>query len=42
LEIEGASLNLDGGFDSRRNRKAIFNAGLGPVDNNRVSFGSEL
>src|SRR5689334_3016472 len=30
LEIEGASLNLDGGFDSRRNRKAIFNAGLVP------------
>ena len=27
LEIEGAYLNLDGGFDSRRNRKAIFNAG---------------
>jgi hypothetical protein len=30
LEIEGASLNRDGGFDSRRNRKAIFNAGLVP------------
>jgi hypothetical protein len=30
LEIEGAYLNLDGGFDSRRNRKAIFNAGLVP------------
>ena len=30
LEIEGAYLNLDGGFDSRRNRKAIFNAGLIP------------
>ena len=30
LEIEGACLNLDGGFDSRRNRKAVFNAGLVP------------
>jgi hypothetical protein len=30
LEIEGAYLNLDGGFNSRRNRKAIFNAGLVP------------
>ena len=30
LAIEGAYLNLDGGFDSRRNRKAIFNAGLVP------------
>jgi hypothetical protein len=30
LEIEGACLNLDGGSDSRRNRKAIFNAGLVP------------
>src|SRR6186997_3633976 len=30
LEIGGAYLNLDGGFDSRRNRKAIFNAGLVP------------
>jgi hypothetical protein len=26
LKIDGAYLNLDGGFDSRRNRKAIFNA----------------
>ena len=26
LEIDDAYLNLDGGFDSRRNRKAIFNA----------------
>src|SRR3954462_2328467 len=30
LEIGGAYLNLDGGFDSRRNRKAMFNAGLVP------------
>ena len=30
LEIDGSYLNLDGGFDSRRNRKAIFNAGLVP------------
>ena len=36
LEIEGSYLNLDGGFDSRRNRKAIFNAGLIPnVKENR-------
>src|ERR1700712_2210866 len=30
LTIAGSYLNLDGGFDSRRNRKAIFNAGLVP------------
>src|ERR1700761_696539 len=30
LTIDGSCLNLDGGFDSRRNRKAIFNAGLVP------------
>src|SRR3954449_11182516 len=30
LKIDGSYLNLDGGFDSRRNRKAIFNAGLVP------------
>ena len=30
LKIDGAYLNLDGGFDSRRNRKAIFNAELIP------------
>ena len=30
LELQGAYLNLDGGFDSARNRKAIFNAGLIP------------
>ena len=36
LEIEGAYLNLDGGVNSRRNRKAIFNAGLVPnVKENR-------
>jgi transposase len=28
LKIDGSYLNLDGGFDSRHNRKAIFNAGL--------------
>ena len=27
---QGAYLNLDGGFDSTRNRKCIFNAGLIP------------
>jgi hypothetical protein len=30
LHVRGAYLNLDGGFDSASNRKAIFNAGLIP------------
>ena len=30
LDLRGAYLNLDGGFDSARNRKSIFNAGLIP------------
>ena len=30
LGLKGAYLNLDGGFDSQSNRKAIFNAGLMP------------
>jgi len=30
LKIDGSYLNLDGGFDSRHNGKAIFNAGLVP------------
>jgi transposase len=30
LDLDKAYLNLDGGFDSARNRKAIFNAGLIP------------
>jgi hypothetical protein len=30
LQIDGSYLNLDGGFDSRYNRTAIFNAGLIP------------
>jgi Transposase DDE domain len=30
LDLRGAYLNLDGGFDSARNRKMIFNAGLIP------------
>ena len=30
LDVRGAYLNLDGGFDSARNRKCIFNAGLIP------------
>src|ERR1700704_6143873 len=29
-KIDGSYLNLDGGFDSKHNRKAIFNAGLIP------------
>src|SRR3954467_7004290 len=31
LKIDGSYLNLDGGFDSRHNRKAIFNAGWFPT-----------
>jgi len=30
IDLHGAYLNLDGGFDSTRNRKMIFNAGLIP------------
>jgi hypothetical protein len=30
LVLAGAYLNLDGGFDSKANRKAIFNAGMIP------------
>jgi len=30
LDLKGAYLNLDGGFDSTHNRKMIFNAGLIP------------
>ena len=30
LDRRGASLNLDGGFDSVHNRKGIFNAGMIP------------
>lgn len=30
LDLKGAYLNLDGGFDSTANRKAIFNTGLMP------------
>src|SRR6266705_4762670 len=30
FELQGAYLNLDGGFDSKSNRKAIFNAGMMP------------
>src|SRR6266436_9748381 len=30
LDLKGASLNLDGGFDSAHNRQCIFNAGLIP------------
>jgi hypothetical protein len=30
LDLRGASLNLDGGFDSIANRKCMFNAGLIP------------
>lgn len=30
IEIKGATLNLDAGFDSKVNRKLIFNAGMRP------------
>jgi hypothetical protein len=30
LDRRGASLNLDGGFDSAHNRQGIFNAGMIP------------
>jgi len=30
LVLEGAYLHLDGGFDSKSNRQAIFNAGMMP------------
>jgi hypothetical protein len=30
LDLRGAYLNLDGGFDSTRNRTCIFNAGMIP------------
>jgi transposase len=30
VDLRGAYLNLDGGFDSVRNRKMIFNAGMIP------------
>ena len=30
MDLRGAYLNLDGGFDSTHNRKCIFNAGLIP------------
>jgi hypothetical protein len=35
LDVRGAYLNLDGGFDSAHNRKCIFNAGMTPnIDEN--------
>ena len=30
LDLKGASLNLDGGFDATHNRNGIFNAGMIP------------
>lgn len=30
LKLTGATLNLDAGFDSQKNRRSIFNAGLRP------------
>ena len=37
LDLRGAYLNLDGGFDSKANRKAIFNAGMIPNIKRRFS-----
>jgi transposase len=31
VDLRGAYLNLDGGFDAARNRKRIFNAGMIPT-----------
>jgi len=30
LDLKGATLNLDAGFDSKANRKCLFNAGIKP------------
>ena len=30
MDLKGSYLNLDGGFDSKHNRKVIFNAGMIP------------
>ena len=30
LDLKGATINLDAGFDSQKNRKCVFNAGLKP------------
>src|SRR5438132_10710172 len=39
LDLRDAYLNLDGGFDSTRNRKCIFNAGLIPnIKENPVEY----
>jgi hypothetical protein len=37
LGLEGSSLNLDGGFDAKSNRKAIFHAGMIPNINGESS-----
>ncbi len=40
LDLRGAYLNLDGGFDSTRNRKCIFAVALKPrCEENRVIMG---
>jgi hypothetical protein len=42
LDLKGAYLNLDGGFDSARNRKCIFAvAQKSPCEGNRVIMGKE-
>jgi hypothetical protein len=43
LDLRGAYLNLDGGFDSAHNRKCIFNAGMIPniPENPRNRTGSK-
>ena len=40
LDLRGAYLNLDGGFDSTHNRKCIFNAGMIP-DSSALNRGHE-
>jgi hypothetical protein len=40
LDLKGAYLNLDGGFDSRANRKSIFNAGMIPNINEHPATAS--
>ena len=44
LDLRGAYVNLDGGFDSAHNRKCIFNAGMIPGSStvNRLSLPKTL
>jgi len=43
LDLRGAYVNLDGGFDSKHNRQVIFNAGMIPnIEENPVVSLSSL